>query len=156
MLQVNRPLGLGELLDGAFRIYRARFARLVLIAAIFFVPVGVLSTLLLGATVSDFTQILLAAGGEPVNSQYDLGLGALAAYLITGLLGYVALALTYVSLTGYVGGLLQGEELTPGESIRRGLRRLLPFVGMALLVGLAVSGLVLGLYIVLFLVVFAG
>lgn len=155
MLQVNRPLGLGELLDGAFRIYRAHFARLALIAAIFFVPVGVISTLLVGATVGDFTQLLLEAGGEPVNSDYDLGLGAVGAYLLSGLLGYLALGLAYVSLTSQVGAILQGEELTVGESIRRGARRLLPFVGMALLAGLAVTGLVLGLYIVLFLVVFA-
>jgi hypothetical protein len=155
MLQINRPLGLGELLDGAFRIYRAHFARLVLTAAIFLVPVGVLSTLLLGATVGSFTELLLAAGGEPIDSEFDPGLGAVGAYLLTGLLGYLASGLTYVSLTSQVAGLLQGKDLTAGASIRRGARRLLPFIGMVLLAGLAVVGLLLALYIVLFFVVFA-
>jgi hypothetical protein len=77
------------------------------------------------------------------------------AYLLTGLLGYLALGLSYVSLTVQVAGLLQGEQLAVGESIRRGARRLPAFVGMAVLSGLAVAGLILGLYIVLFFVVFA-
>ena len=155
MLQIDRPLGLGELLDGAFRLYRARFARLLLTAAIFLVPVGVLSTLLLGATMGDFTQLILQAGSEPADGGLDPGLGAVGAYLLTGLLGYVGTGLAFVSLTAQAAGLIGGEELTPGQSIRRGARRLLPFVGMVLLAGLAVTGLVLGLYIVLFFIVFA-
>jgi hypothetical protein len=155
MLQINRPLGLGELLDGAFRVYRAHFARLLLTAAIFLVPVGILSTVLLGVTAGDFMQLLLEAGSEPVAAEFDPGLGAVGAYLLIGLLGYVASGLTYVSLTSQAAGLLQGEELTAGQSIRRGVRRLLPFVGMVLLAGLAVFGLLLGLYILLFFVVFA-
>lgn len=155
MLQINRPLGLGELLDGVFRVYRAHFARLVLTAAIFLVPVGILSTLLLGFTMSNFTQLLLNAGSEPVNSDFGGGFGAIGAYLLTGLLGYLASGLTYVSLTSQVVGLLHGEELTAGASIRRGVRRLLAFIGMVLLAGLAVTGLLLALYIVLFFVVFA-
>lgn len=154
MLQINRPLGLGELLDGAFRIYRAHFARLLLIAAIFLVPVGVLSTLLLGVTANDFAQLLLEAGSTPVAPGFDFGLST-GAYLLVGLLGYVASGLTYVSLTSQAVGLLQGEQLSAGESIRRGVRRLLPFVGMVLLAGLAVVGLLVALYIVLFFIVFA-
>jgi hypothetical protein len=154
MLQINRPLGLGELLDGAFRIYRAHFARLLLIAAIFLVPVGVLSTLLLGVTANDFAQLLLEAGGESVTGSFDPGLSA-GAYLLVGLLGYLASGLTYVSLTSQAVGLLQGEQLSAAESIRRGVRRLLPFIGMVLLAGLAVVGLLVALYIVLFFVIFA-
>jgi len=155
MLQIDRPLGLGELLDGAFRLYRAQFARLVLTAAIFLVPVGVLSTLLLGATMGDFTQLILEAGSEPVDGRLDPGLGAVGAYLLTGLLGYLGTGLAFVSLTAQAAGLIGGEELTPGQSIRRGARRLLPFAGMVLLAGLAVTALVVALYVVLFFVVFA-
>ena len=155
MLQINRPLGLGELLDGAFRLYRARFAQLVLTAAIFLVPVGILSTLLLGATAGDFMQLLLQAGGEPVNGEFDVGLGAAGAYLVTGLLGNLALALTYASLTAQVAGLLQGEELATRVSVRRGLRRLLPLIGLALVAGLAVAALIFLLYVVLFFAFFA-
>lgn len=155
MLQIDRPLGLGELLDGAFRIYRARFARLVLISAVFLVPIGIISTLLLGATVSNFTELLLEVGSEPASTRFDQGLGAVGAYLLTLLLGYAALALTYLSLTSQVVGLLQGEDLTLAESIRRGMRRLPAFIGQVILVGLIVAGLVLVLYILLFFVVFA-
>ena len=155
MLQINRPLGLGELLDGAFRLYRAHFARLVLTAAIFLVPVGILSTLLLGVTAGNFMQLLLEAGGEPVNSNVDVGLGAVAAYLLTALLGNLAMGVTYTALTVQAAGLLQGELLPTGVSIRRGARRLLPLIGLVLLVGLAVVVVVFLLYIVLFLLFFA-
>lgn len=154
MLQIDRPLGLGELLDGAFRLYRANFTRLILVAAIFLVPVGVLSTLLLGATAGSFTSLLLAAGGEPINPSFDPGLSAVGAYLVSGLLGYLALGLVYVSLTTQVTGLLQGEQLGAGESIRRGVSRLPAFIGMAIVAGLAVAGLVLALYVALLVVFF--
>ena len=159
MLQVNRPMGLGELLDGAFRAYRAHFARLVLISAIFMVPVGIATTLLLGFTVSGFGQLFFAATNEA-----DIGAAAptayaLLAYLALGFLGYIAMALACVSLISFIVPMLQGEDLSVGESIRRGVRRVPAFIGMAFLVALAIGGLTLVLYLILavfFFVVAAG
>ncbi len=159
MLQVNRPMGLGELLDGAFRAYRAHFARLVLISAIFMVPVGVATTLLLGFTVSGFNQLFFAATSDAELGAAVPGALALLAYLVLGFLGYVAMAWACVSLVSFIAPMLQGEELSVGESIRRGLRRLPAFIGMALLVALGIGGLTLLLYLVLavfFVVVAAG
>jgi hypothetical protein len=149
MLQVNRPMEIGELLDGAFRAYRAHFARLVLISAIFLVPVGVATTLLLGFTVSGFSELFFATTAEADLASVAPNVIALLAIMALGVLGYVAMALACVSLISYIVPMLQGEELSVGESIRRGLRRLLSFVGMAILVGLGVGGLTLALYLVL-------
>jgi hypothetical protein len=149
MLQVNQPMGLGDLLDGAFRVYRAHFAHLVLIAAIFLVPVGVATTLLLGYTVDGFGALFFASAGEADLAPSLPNAVAVFAYLGLGVLGYLAMAMAYASLTSYIVAILQGEDLSIGASIRRGLRRLLPFVGMALLAGLAIGGIALGLYLVL-------
>jgi hypothetical protein len=149
MLQVNRPMGLGELLDGAFRVYRARFSRLVLIAAIFLVPIGLATSLLLGVTLSGFNQLLFTAPGEADVEAMLPGAGAFVAYAGLALLGYLAMAMAFVSLISYIVALLQGEELTVRNSIRRGARRLLPFIGMAVLAGLIIAGLVLAIYLVL-------
>ena len=159
MLQVNRPMGLGELLDGAFRAYRAHFARLVLISAIFMVPVGVATTLLLGFTVSGFGELFFATTSESELGAAAPGALALLAYLGLGFLGYVAMALACASLISFIVPMLQGEELSVGESIRRGLRRMLAFIGMAFLVALGIGGLTFLLYLVLaifFFVVAAG
>ncbi len=159
MLQVNKPMGLGELLDGAFRAYRAHFARLVLITAIFLVPVGVVATLLLGFTVGGFNELFFAATGDADLAPTAPGALALLAYLALGVIGYLAMAMAYVSLISYIVAMLQGEILSIGASIRRGLRRLLPFIGMAVLAALGIGGLALGLYLVLavfFVVIAAG
>lgn len=157
MLQVNRPLGLGELLDGAFRVYRAHFARLVLIAAIFFVPIGVATTLLFGFAMSGFTDLLFAAGSDIVSEYAPSLFLNLVAYLGLILLSYVAMTLAYISLTAYSVPLMQGEQISVKASIRRSFHRLLPFIGMAILAGLGIGALTFGLYLVLMLlfVVFA-
>ncbi len=148
MLQVTRPMGLGELLDGAFRLYRAFFSHLVLIAALFLVPVGVLNSVLLGFTVGDFNELVFASGGSSAASGAPF-LRWAGSYFVLGLIGYVAMAMVYVSLISYITALLQGESLTVGDSVRRGLRRLFPFIGVVLLAAVALAGLTLGLYIVL-------
>jgi hypothetical protein len=157
MLQVNRPMGLGELLDGAFRVYRAHFSRLVLIAAIFFVPIAVATTLLLGFALGGFTDLLYLPAGDAAGSEFGPTVGVVFTYLGLGLLSYLAMALAYVSLIAYIVPILQGEQISIKDSIRRGLRRLLPFVGMAILAGLAIGALMFGLFLVLglFFAVFA-
>jgi hypothetical protein len=157
MLQVNRPMGLGELLDGAFRVYRAHFSRLVLIAAIFFVPIAVATTLLLGFALGGFTDLLYLPAGDAAGSEFAPTVGVVFTYLGLGLLSYLAMALAYVSLIAYIVPILQGEQISIKDSIRRGLRRLLPFVGMAILAGLALGALMFGLFLVLglFFAVFA-
>ena len=48
----NRPLSIGDLLDWSLRIYRARFGKLVLTAAILLVPLGLVGGLLTGQTLT--------------------------------------------------------------------------------------------------------
>src|SRR5690349_5177786 len=41
-----RPLGIGDLFDTAFRLYRQRFWRLIAIAALVYVPMAIINSLL--------------------------------------------------------------------------------------------------------------
>jgi len=143
--RLTGPLGLGDLLDAAFRLYRARFGRLVPTAAIFLVPVGVLSVLLIGATSGGLMSIFDPAVVE--SPSFDSMLGYLGALALVTLAGYVASGLAYVSMTAQVLATLDGEELGIVEGIRRGVRRFLPYLGMVILAGLAVAGILLGTYL---------
>jgi hypothetical protein len=152
MLQVSRPLSVTEILDGAFRIYRTHFTRLVLLTAVFLVPIAVATTLLLGFTVTGINDLFFTATSETDVGQLLPGFGAIFAYFVLGLLGYIATAVTSVSLLAYIVALLGGEQLTTGESIRRGLRRFWAFVGMAILAALAIGAAAFALYLVLILI----
>ena len=43
-----RPLSVAEILDAAFRLYRRRFVPLVTIAAVVYVPLGIVQAVLVG------------------------------------------------------------------------------------------------------------
>jgi hypothetical protein len=161
-LPYHSPMGLGDLLDRAFRLYRARFGRLVLTAAVFFVPLGLLSALLLGVTMSSYFDLLLNAVDQPAAlSDGELfaagGLG-IASALIVGLLGLILGALAFLAMLAQAEATVGGRELTVMASIRAGLGRFWPFVGLSLLVTLISFGVLIAIYIALFAVmlVFAG
>jgi hypothetical protein len=142
-LQLTGPLSLGDLLDGAFRLYRSSFRKLVPTAAIFLVPVGILSVLLLGVTSAGFLSLF---DTETVTPATDSILGYFGALAGVTLLGYIASGLAYVSMTAQVLAITNGEEIGVVEGIRRGLRRFLPYIGMMLLAGMAVGGIVFATY----------
>ena len=125
-----RPLGVGEQLDAGFRHWRPRFGRLYLLSAILTVPFAVIGF------IYDATAIVeIASSGvvfvEDVDSfERTSGLIAIArvaaAYLATAAL-FATISRTYI-----------GEADEPiGQVLRQTLRRILPFVGMSILVGLA-------------------
>jgi len=143
-LQLTGPLSLGDLLDGAFRLYRSSFRKLAPTAAIFLAPVGILSVVLLGVTSAGFLSLL---DTETVTPATDSILGYLGALAVVTLLSYIASGLAYVSMTAQVLAITNGEEIGVVEGIRRGLRRFLPYIGMMLLAGLAVGGIVFVTYV---------
>jgi hypothetical protein len=142
-LQLTGPLSLGDLLDGAFRLYRSSFRKLVPTAAIFLVPVGILSVLLLGVTSAGFLSLFDTETVTPATDSILEYIGALAGVT---LLGYIASGLAYVSMTAQVLAITNGEEIGVVEGIRRGLRRFLPYIGMVLLAGMAVGVIVFVTY----------
>lgn len=144
---ISGPLSLGDLLDRAFRLYRARFGLFVRTTALFLVPLSVISGLISGTFITDYVDALMALGASGDTPSEDaifrmfggvlsfaggmLGLSIIA----LALNGIVQLALTSQSIAA-----LHGESLTVGEGVRRGVRRFWPFVRLNILQGLAFIG----------------
>ena len=59
------PLSVGDLLDWAVRLYRARFGKLILTTAIFLVPLGLISSLISGQTMTSYLNIFMTALQDP-------------------------------------------------------------------------------------------
>ena len=153
------PRGLGDLLDGAFRLYRAHFAKLALTAAVFFVPLGILTMLTFGIAIGGYVDFVMAIANQTV-AEPDAGaifgpmLGFAGAALLLSLGAAVCTILVQLGLTSQIVAILNGETLSVGEGIRRGLSRFWPFVGMVLLAGLALMGVIFVTYILVFVALF--
>ena len=68
MVSELRPRGIGEILDSAVALYRARFTRLVKVAAIVVVPVQALSAIVLLSAQPDHYSLSVTGAVTP---QYD-------------------------------------------------------------------------------------
>jgi len=164
---ISGPLSLGDLLDRAFRLYRARFGLFVRTAALFLVPMSVISGLLTGTFITDYMDALgaiMSSGNGPseeaifriFGGMVGFGAGMFLLAIISLILnGIVTLALTSQGIAA-----LHEDSLTVGQGVRRALRRFWPFVRMSILQGMAYVGATLGVLIPLgilfFLVVAAG
>ncbi len=75
-LPISGPLTLGDLLDRAFRIYRARFGLLILTSAIFLVPLGILSGISSGVIMTSYfsllSEMMQNPGASPDTAALDL------------------------------------------------------------------------------------
>ena len=128
------PLSVGDLLDWAVRLYRARFGKLILTTAIFLVPLGLISSLISGQTMTSYLNIFMTALQDPEsladqqqvirelqgNNQW-LSLSYLLIPISIAANGLVTLALAYQSI-----GAIHQREVGIGESIRLALRRFWP------------------------------
>src|SRR5688572_2386382 len=123
-----RPLGIGDLFDGAIRIFRQHFGRLLVLTLIAYVPIG-----LIGAFVGIFVNEAIRAGREDVLPAIVLAtLGGMPLYILAGDISFGATFLLIAEARF-------GREITVGEALRRALRRFWRLLGLQLLVGLALS-----------------
>ena len=135
---LSGPLSVGDLLDRAFRLYRARFLIFLLTAAVFLVPLAVISGLLTGRFISDYFQafeLLTSEATRPGDLfsflfiSYDKFLGVILLYILLTMAAnsFVDLALTTQCIES-----LHNRSLTFEGGIRQGLRRFWPYVGMTI------------------------
>lgn len=116
---------LTELLDAAFRLYRLRFGKLILISAIFTI-----------------IAILFAL---PSIMAPQLEIGNL---IMFG--GQIATFIAGITLMVYVLGALADKELTIGQSVGGAMGRFWSFLGMAILMSLAFVGMMIPAFLVTF------
>jgi len=144
----TRPLSIGDILDWSIRIYRARFGKLMLTTAIFFVPLGLLSGLITGQTMTGYLNIFLAGMQNPdlllderalatLGSQNEF-LSSLSCLLMPLSLlatGIVSLALVHQTIS-----VIRNEDATLKESFRLGWQRFWQWLGMQIAMIIAFVG----------------
>jgi hypothetical protein len=140
-----RPMGIGEILSTAFRLYRRHWQTLLAIAAVVVVPLTLLQYL--------FGYLVRTQGETTRNGVVETATWAVG---IAGLLAALAGILMYLVLTGAitraVAAEVAGEDPSLEQSYRFGFHRLGSVLLVSVLVGLAtVGGLILfiipGIYI---------
>lgn len=152
-LPMRAPMGIGKLLDTVFRLYRAHFGRAVLTAAIFFVPVGLISSVLLGVTMSSYLQFFAAALDQPAaaddfNSAIFGQVGqTLLATLFVAMLGYVLGALAFLALTVQADADSRGQSVTIGASVKAAMGRFWAYLGFTMLAFLLTMAVLIGVYL---------
>ncbi len=127
-----RPLGVGELLDAAFKLYRSRFGALTLCVLAAVVPLSILTTLVQASTSETAFDVDSAATA-------DDGGTAAAGQLVVLVLTVVMFGLASAACLRIVSGAYLGRDVTWQESLAFAGRR----IGAILRVLLVLSGLLI-------------
>lgn len=142
-----RPLSIGEVLDGAFTIYRRQFASLFLTALVPQLPLLALFSVWYG-----FLSFAGAAGPASEPSTAAVATMGISAVILVPLamFGYV---ITIGAVTFQTARAYTGAPVTTKEALRRGLSCSLPLVGAYFVVGflafLGFFALIIGAIIVM-------
>ena len=124
-----RPLSLGEVLDGAFTIYRRQFVSLFLTALLPQLPMIVLMALY---------YLFLGSVTRPAGPDLSATMG-ITVMLVALVLLPVAIIGSFTAIGGVtfqVARAYTGKPVSTGEAIRRGFQRSLPMTGAYLVVGI--------------------
>lgn len=148
-LPIPGPLGLGDLLDRAFRLYRAHFWPLLGIAALVLVPVALIDGLLAGSAMASFLGFEESAlTGPPDDIAFVTGtFGYLAAVLVATFVYAIANGFASLALTAHNVATLQQRTLTIGEGLRIAVRRFGAFLGMSIVRWLATLAVALLVFV---------
>ena len=152
---VSGPRSIGDVLDGAFRIFRAHFGSLIFTTALFLVPVGILSGLLTGSYMTSMQDMMMAAEvmdstgsnallGDMINS----AVSTFGLVLLLSALMMVATGLVNLTLTVQVLAILAAQPLAFEQALRRAMGRFGAWLGMALAQYGAITGITMGLVLV--------
>jgi hypothetical protein len=158
-----RPLGVSELLDGAFTSIRRNPRATLGIAAILLTISGVLTTALAAALIHSVGTVTLPSAGEQLTQrQLDHLLSSLLQVFlplfgVTLLLSFIVDIVLTGLLTVVIGRSVLGHKVTAGEAWRIARPRLPALIGVTLLIPCIIIGLwlVLALLIVVLAVVHA-
>jgi hypothetical protein len=115
-----REMSFAEVLDTGFKLLRNHFSLLVGMAAIVYMPTAFLTAIF---------QDPNASAPESMASVTAM-LGGLA---IGMLLAMVGTTVVFAGITWAIGQIYLGRTVTAGESLRRGLQRLMPLFGTSFL-----------------------
>lgn len=126
-----RPLGFGEILDGAFTLYRRHFVSFFVTALVPFVPIAILS--------AEFTRRSAALEVNPDTAVSDFPWGWMFATAIVATLGIL---IVWGALTREVSAAVTGGEVSAEDGYGTALRALLPLLGAGVLAWMVTVGAV--------------
>ncbi len=117
-----RPLGFGEILDGAFTLYRRHFVSFFVTALVPFVPIAILS--------AEYTRRMVGFEAAPEAGLSGFPFGWLFAFVIVASLGFL---IVWGALTREISAAVTGGEVSTEDGYGTALRTLLPLLGAGLL-----------------------
>ena len=134
MVSELRPRGIGEILDTAVALYRARFRKLTLVAATVVIPVQVLSALVLLSAQPESYDHLNVTGS--VSPRYDANsvLLGVTAFIVITVLSLLATAFVVAVCTRIVADAYIDRESGAAEAVRAVRPRLFAVIGLTILV----------------------
>ncbi|HEU4557718.1 MAG TPA: hypothetical protein VFS20_07705 [Longimicrobium sp.] len=125
-----RPLGLGEILDGAFTLYRRQFASMFLTALIPQIP------FILVYAVYAVLLASLGVGDPTATPEFGAASGAmLLGMLVLFPLAMLAMVIGFGAITFQVSRAYTGTPVGTREALRRGVERMWPLTGAMLIFG---------------------
>ena len=128
-----RPRGVGEILDAAAALYRARFGRLVRYAALIVVPVQLLLTIVLLSAQPDRFSVNITGSATPQFDTSRAQLGAAVVVIVAGLLthAFIVAVTTRIVANQYVDHAEASSRLLSTTG-----RRVFGVIGVSLVVAL--------------------
>jgi hypothetical protein len=141
------PRGLGDILSAAFEVYRANAAKLITIVAVVVIPLTFLTALftsMLSNNVQDVATSLQVdpSTGQITSSGSSATTSAGNAILLTLLVALLSFLIQYLltgALTRGAASSVLGRDVDVQASYGYAFSRLLPLIGLAILVGIVVA-----------------
>jgi hypothetical protein len=132
-----RPRSVGEVLDAAVRLYRARFGSLMTVSIVVLIPVSILSMFVLLSALPDEGPVGVTTS-SPV---FDTGDNAaqFGAILVTAVLSALATTFVTAATTRLVADAYVGQQSDTREAVRATVRRVFPLIGLSLVVWVATT-----------------
>ena len=130
MIPELRPRGIGEILDAAVSLYRARFGLLVRYAALVVVPVQLFLTIVLLSAQPDRFSVTVNGNATP---EFDTGRAQLGATVVVLLVGWLTNAFVEAVTARIVAGAYVESGEAGGEAARAAVRRIPAVIAVALL-----------------------
>jgi hypothetical protein len=130
-----RPLGFGEILDGAFSLYRRNFGPFVLTAlvpSIALLAGGLIYATALSGAIRD--------GANPATAVASI----MGSFMLFIVLTALATFVSWGALTRQASQAFTGTPVSVPDGLKAGLRALLPMMGAAFLAGLAIAAVGVG------------
>lgn len=129
-----RPLGVGEMVDAAIRLFRTNFVTLIKISAVVLVPIGLVQ--LAATVVVGPVDLMSMAAVDPEATAAEVFEPLIPLYAvlgITGILSFLGSILVQGASITALAQVYQGETPDWRSSLRAGARRFLPLTGATIL-----------------------